>query len=1340
MTSNFPASTSNSRIAPLFSLSDEERVNLIHETTPQKLIEIFSDLVNLPNQSNLDSLEAIVLHRIDELKEQLDPAQIFTIGRLCAEHLSYETQTTETSLKKEVELFFNSLTIDEGNLSSIMRYAYKNKSEVLLKKALAFIQSKTNIPISCENFGPISIDIRVSPIPIEVGGSDDYDNPNELIDESSDCDSYDHFESNNIADSKDYDNLNELTKFFLIITEAVDRNNVHIHFTPTKVLSDDFLKSFTKTMSDCIKTLNLEDKHPHYINTETIKQVLANCPDIQLLSITSDQINDDALNSILTNYPNLRYLSISSNKITENGFRDLGGLASLQKLKLHCPRLKALTIPDTLTSLHTFYLNSYRLEMLNIPDTLTSLQTLKLTSCELLATLILPRELTSLHELQIRDCRAFASLTLPNSITSIHTLKLRGCQAFASLTLPNSLTSIHTLEFRECHAFASLTLPNSLTSIHTLEFRECHAFASLTLPNSLTSIHTIKIFGCNIFTSLILPIALNSLNTLNLQSCYAFSELTLPNSLTELETLEISGSITLGTLTIPDTITRFHTLNLTSCFALHTLNLPNRLTSLNTLNLDHCDALLALNLPDTLTSLHILNFRHSRALTTLILSNALNTIHTLNLTYAKALTTLILPNTLKTIHRLYLTDCNSLKRLPLPETLILPKSFSIASLQLDFTKDLILLASSHPALFREMTIHSEIKTYSPILNILKMDENSEEPLTEKIRILKAFFNANEKLIPLLSYLEDIESKHPAEQLPLLRFIAYTAGLMLTLPVEQAARFLSPITNTSGPSSSNQPVSHEETLLHLIYHHKFAPHRYAFINQVVHIAETNPDYFVHNVLKWQNNWTKLASLTLSYAENDGDKILNLIDKNNFKDHIHFNTLISYLAEVSRNRYLYHGNLELVLRRTKNAIEQYNKPILLRTLTAYENISKLYGIDAFLSCMESGEDPKAYFSSRFEATFDFGNIDNLADKYHNTFAQFRDPLGIFVYMGSLKAIQLSDEGVIKAFKTYIISVLNNEFYNLRYNESLNPHLQTIFSAPGGQATKESWRNNRLPEPLNTSGKCSAINYRDFFIKKIMTDKHLESIQNFPRLEKYLQNNLLERSGKNSPAEMSAEEEFEHLLIGICEGTTKIEALLNKLGQKKMRTLSLGEFKNDLESLKPQKTAATNFTIEETDDSCDLLMIGTEIRGSCQRIDGNPEQNKCLVSYLLNGEIKAIVVKSARKIVARSLVRLMWDSEAQHPVILQERMYNNISGEDEIEARINEWAIEKAKQMNCPLVSVEIGTSSKPYTGKISFLGGFAPYTYSDASKGVKAGPFETANCHILYEPQDVSELQR
>ena len=318
MSLNLPASTSNSGITPFLSLPTEERQTLIDEATAQKLIELFSDLLNMPDQSQVDSLEANILHRIGELKEQLNPELIHTIERLCAEKISPDTQTTETSLKTEAESFFNTLIVDQNNISSIMRYAYKNKSEALLQKCLDFIQDKTNVKITCQNFGPVSIEIK-----------------------------------ENNADS----DLNGLTDFFPSIIEAVDRNNVQIHLVQSQSLSLETLESFVNMASDCIHTLNI--------------QKTSQC-----------DLNDDVLNRLLINCSNARLLSISSGTITEDGLRDLGRLTSLHTLHLsYCDALAALTLPNTLTSLHTLHLSSCNaLTALTLPNTLTSLHTLNLST------------------------------------------------------------------------------------------------------------------------------------------------------------------------------------------------------------------------------------------------------------------------------------------------------------------------------------------------------------------------------------------------------------------------------------------------------------------------------------------------------------------------------------------------------------------------------------------------------------------------------------------------------------------------------------------------------------------------------------------------------------------------------------------------------------------------------------------------------------------------------------------------------------------------------------------------------------------------------------------------
>ena len=58
-------------------------------------------------------------------------------------------------------------------------------------------------------------------------------------------------------------------------------------------------------------------------------------------------------------------------------------------------------------------------------------------------------------------------------------------------------------------------------------------------------------------------------------------------------------------------------------------------------------------------------------------------------------------------------------------------------------------------------------------------------------------------------------------------------------------------------------------------------------------------------------------------------------------------------------------------------------------------------------------------------------------------------------------------------------------------------------------------------------------------------------------------------------------------------------------------------------------TLYEVLETDDPQDLLAIGHEIQGSCLDTHTTPNTNKCLLSYLIDGEID--LSSSARKKMA-------------------------------------------------------------------------------------------------------------
>ena len=107
------------------------------------------------------------------------------------------------------------------------------------------------------------------------------------------------------------------------------------------------------------------------------------------------------------------------------------------------------------------------------------------------------------------------------------------------------------------------------------------------------------------------------------------------------------------------------------------------------------------------------------------------------------------------------------------------------------------------------------------------------------------------------------------------------------------------------------------------------------------------------------------------------------------------------------------------------------------------------------------------------------------------------------------------------------------------------------------------------------------------------------------------------------------FPHLEKIFKEQPTIHESWLDK-----GKTIDLSEYYNE------NKEGKEGYTIGESDDPEDLLQIGTEVTNSCQTLDGDPRLNKSLLGYILHGDVRPIVIKQDGRIVARSLLRLLWD----------------------------------------------------------------------------------------------------
>lgn len=132
-----------------------------------------------------------------------------------------------------------------------------------------------------------------------------------------------------------------------------------------------------------------------------------------------------------------------------------------------------------------------------------------------------------------------------------------------------------------------------------------------------------------------------------------------------------------------------------------------------------------------------------------------------------------------------------------------------------------------------------------------------------------------------------------------------------------------------------------------------------------------------------------------------------------------------------------------------------------------------------------------------------------------------------------------------------------------------------------------------------------------------------------------------------------------------------------------------------------------IIDTDEAEDILLCGDEVLGSCQRLNGNPNLNKGLLGYLLNGQTRMVAVKDhgTGKILGRCLLRLLWDETHEKPALFQERCYfGNVADVNRIETLLDRMCSRRAAAMDCQLYKTDMHP-------KLTSLGGTAPFEYID-----------------------------
>jgi hypothetical protein len=409
------------------------------------------------------------------------------------------------------------------------------------------------------------------------------------------------------------------------------------------------------------------------------------------------------------------------------------------------------------------------------------------------------------------------------------------------------------------------------------------------------------------------------------------------------------------------------------------------------------------------------------------------------------------------------------------------------------------------------------------------------------------------------------------------------------------------------------------------------------------------------------------------------------------------------------------------------------------------------------------------------------------YSEVFAGKRYESALLVYYAKLCTLKSEEKpALVELFKRFISAALSpasSEYYATRYSLSSSRHLATIFVTDAAcDPTHDLALSWKIGESLDLSAFIAEknIEYReytpdflDFFNKKIFKHHHLD-ISYYGFLNSYFdaRNDSERQMAKDMAIQKKRKQETvnavtveqqldrAHALIQVAlmdllelpidpTRTWGIEKYRAHVGilhniMKLLRQIPKDtaiSFRHDIECLvnalksRPPVKAKDweEWTVTDTDDSWSMFMAGTDVEGSCQSVDGDPTLNKCLLAYVMDGKNRLLAIQNNEgKTVARCILRILWDSENNQPILFMEEIYpDNVRSDFRLVLQY--FAIQRAQKLGLTLLTAESTLDSHQYRGRIESLGSIAPCEYVDALYDNTNGTFVIPAAQVIFDPK-------
>ena len=404
----------------------------------------------------------------------------------------------------------------------------------------------------------------------------------------------------------------------------------------------------------------------------------------------------------------------------------------------------------------------------------------------------------------------------------------------------------------------------------------------------------------------------------------------------------------------------------------------------------------------------------------------------------------------------------------------------------------------------------------------------------------------------------------------------------------------------------------------------------------------------------------------------------------------------------------------------------------------------------------------------------------NNYDQSFGVKHNQAALLIYYAKMQLLP-EDEKVqmLDVLNKYVNSVLMNcskGYYVLRYAEDFNCQLKIIFSrAPDLKAKWQEGYSENYAKFINNNeliNNNKEFDLMKFLIARCIHHQHLPL--NYRKyFQEYVKLNVTPEQHEKEKQEI--EENLEKLITCCISEENSVNsnlisyklqlALINAVKNnpkdpenqvaclmeinRNIPSCANFEFSNDLytaiRKLMNKHNKEINcigWNIVDTDDYWSMFMSGTDIEGSCQRVDGDPNLNKCLMGYVMNGDYRMLAIQNEKGItVARCIIHLLWDPIEEQACIFIEEAYpfyiTNMQ-----EQALHQFGIKRAAYLGLSLMNIEGNMDSLKYDNPlIRMEGGNSPWVYSDANHGEQAnGKFKIKNAKVLYNHSEAIYLKK